>query len=74
MHPNRLPKALSLRPSVVVPLVRQIAELDQKKSERASRVTVCGFLIDVYCLGVKNVIGPQPQGVGSVDAYRHAFF
>ncbi|WP_117209923.1 hypothetical protein [Allorhizocola rhizosphaerae] len=124
--PKQIAKALRLRPSAVAPLVRQIAELEQKKSEpserallgcwvnpgwscglgltdapqwaaadpvgatdpdtgglaavliarqeRASRVTVCGFLIDVYCLGVKNVVGPEPMGAGSVDAYRRAFF
>jgi hypothetical protein len=44
------------------------------RQERASRTTVCGFLVDVYCLGVKNAIGPLSMGVGSVDTYRHAYF
>ncbi|NMO56706.1 hypothetical protein HH310_36725 [Actinoplanes sp. TBRC 11911] len=44
------------------------------RRERASRVTVCGYLVDVYCLGVKDSIGPQLIGSGSVDAYRHNFF
>jgi hypothetical protein len=44
------------------------------RRERASRATVCGFLVDVYCLGVKNVIGPLGMGTGSLDAYRRQFF
>jgi len=44
------------------------------RQERASRTTVCGFLVDVYCLGVKNAIGPLTMGVGSVDTYRRAYF
>jgi len=44
------------------------------RRERASRATVCGFLVDVYCLGVKNVIGPLGMGTGSLDAYRRQYF
>ena len=44
------------------------------RQERASRVTVCGFLVDTYCLGVKNCTGPLTMGAGSVDDYRRSFF
>ncbi|HZM81742.1 MAG TPA: hypothetical protein VFC19_38975 [Candidatus Limnocylindrales bacterium] len=44
------------------------------RQERASRVTLCGFLVDLYCLGVKEVIGPLTIGAGSVDTYRRDFF
>jgi len=44
------------------------------RQERASRSTVCGFLVDVYCLGVKNTIGPLSMGFGSVTAYSRKFF
>jgi hypothetical protein len=44
------------------------------RQERASRVTVCGFLVDVYCLGVKNCLGPLTMSAGSVDDYRRTFF
>ncbi|WJK33947.1 hypothetical protein [Solwaraspora sp. WMMA2065] len=44
------------------------------RQERASRATVCGFLIDVYCLGVKNAIGPLPMSIGSIDDFRREFF
>jgi hypothetical protein len=29
------------------------------RDERRSRVRVCGWLVDVYCLGVKDIIGPR---------------
>jgi hypothetical protein len=42
--------------------------------ERASRVTACGFLVDVYCLGVKNAVGPVPMGSGAVEEFSGKFF
>ncbi|WP_164842293.1 hypothetical protein [Actinoplanes solisilvae] len=44
------------------------------RRERASRVTVCGFLVDTYCLGVKACTGPETMAAGSVDDYRRSFF
>ena len=44
------------------------------RRERASRATVCGFLVDLYCLGVKSVIGPLGMGSGSIDTYRRQYF
>ncbi|MEU1449151.1 hypothetical protein ACFWBS_42945 [Streptomyces mirabilis] len=44
------------------------------RQERASRVTVCGFLVDVYCLGVKNVTGPEMMGAGSLQAYARSYY
>jgi hypothetical protein len=44
------------------------------RRERASRITVCGFLVDVFCLGVKNAIGPLTMGAGTVDTYRRDYF
>ncbi|MGW9207393.1 hypothetical protein ACWGR4_10420 [Embleya sp. NPDC055664] len=44
------------------------------RRERASRVTVCGFLVDVYCLGVKDAGGPQVMGGGSLDAYVRDYY
>lgn len=44
------------------------------RRERASRVTACGFLVDVYCLGVKNTVGPVPMGSGTVEEFRRMFF
>jgi len=51
-----------------------LAKILIARQERASRVTLCGYLVDVYCLGVKDTTGPQPMGSGSIDTYRHDFF
>jgi hypothetical protein len=126
ISPKQIARVLGLRPSVVAPLVRQVAESEQAQAdpaerdlvgcwispgwsaglgldeapgwagldgagpanpvsgglacvliarrERASRVTVCGFLVDLYCLGVKSVTGPTGMGTGSVEAHRRVFF
>ncbi|WP_155060517.1 hypothetical protein [Streptomyces blattellae] len=44
------------------------------RQERASRVTVCGFLVDVYCLGLKDTVGPRVMGGGSLDAYVRDYY
>ncbi|MEV6949087.1 hypothetical protein AB0N07_45715 [Streptomyces sp. NPDC051172] len=44
------------------------------RRERASRITVCGFLVDAYCLGVKDIVGPQVMGGGSLDAFVRDYY
>lgn len=44
------------------------------RQERASRLTVCGFLVDVYCLGVKNTVGPEVIGAGSLLSYLRRYY
>jgi hypothetical protein len=44
------------------------------RQERASKVTVTGFLVDVYCLGVKNVTDPEVMGSGSLTAYVPMYY
>ena len=44
------------------------------RQSRASRVTVTGVLVDVYCLGVKNVIEPHTMGEGSLPAHRRTYY
>lgn len=44
------------------------------RRERASKVTVVGFLVDVYCLGVKNVTGPEVMGSGSLATYVPIYY
>jgi len=44
------------------------------RQDRASRTTVCGYLVDVYCLGLKNTNGPLHMGVDSLDDYCRVFF
>lgn len=44
------------------------------RQERASRVTACGYLVDAYCLGVKNSVGPVGLSVGKVDDFARNYF
>jgi len=39
------------------------------RAQRHGRVSACGYLVDVYCLGVKDVNGPR-----TVDEFRLAEF
>jgi hypothetical protein len=51
-----------------------LAQILIARQERASRAMVCGFLVDVYCLGVKNTIGPTSMGSDSIPAYSRDYF
>ncbi len=42
--------------------------------ERGSRVRVCGYLVDVWCLGVKNVLGPKPVDRRGLPGLMDGFF
>jgi hypothetical protein len=44
------------------------------RQERASRVTVCSVLVDVWCLGAKDVIAPRSMGVGSLETHRRTTY
>ena len=39
-----------------------------------SRLSVCGYLVDVYCLGVKNVIGPLVMNAGDCAEFIPRYF
>jgi hypothetical protein len=39
-----------------------------------SRLSVCGYLVDVYCLGVKNVVGPLLMNAGHCAQFTRQFF
>jgi hypothetical protein len=38
------------------------------------RLSVCGYLVDTWCLGVKNALGPQWQSPADVAALRRVYF
>jgi hypothetical protein len=50
------------------------AQILLARQERASKVTVTGFLVDVYCLGVKNVTDPEVMGSGSLTTYVPTYY
>lgn len=39
-----------------------------------SRLSVCGYLVDVFCLGVKNVIGPLVMDAGQCAEFTRHYF
>src|SRR6266699_3030385 len=66
--PKQIARALGVRPAEAGRLVRAAAILAQAAAPepalvacryRYGRVSVCGYLADVYCLGVKNALGPE---------------
>ena len=44
------------------------------RRHRPQRVSVCGYLVNVYCLGVKNALGPQLMNERDLPAFVHRFF
>lgn len=44
------------------------------RSGRDRRVLVTGYLIDVYCLGVKSVLGPDPFDTDDVPGFIDQYF
>jgi hypothetical protein len=39
-----------------------------------SKVSVCGYLVDVYCLGVKNALGPRSMDRRNLPDFLGEFF
>jgi hypothetical protein len=39
-----------------------------------SKVSACGYLVDVYCLGVKNVFGPHTLDRRKLPEFAHRYF
>lgn len=44
------------------------------RRHRHDKVSVCGFLVDVHCLGVKSAIEPRVMDEGGFLAFRRQFF
>lgn len=44
------------------------------REHRYGRVSVAGYLVDVYCLGVKNVIGPMVMRDDELPAFVRTYF
>ncbi|MGI8814083.1 MAG: helix-turn-helix domain-containing protein [Pseudonocardia sp.] len=47
------------------------------RRHRHDKVSVCGYLADVYCLGVKDALGPQLMdefGPRGLNGFRRGFF
>jgi hypothetical protein len=44
------------------------------REDRHQKVSVCGYLLDVYCLGVKNALGPDRMRRGELPSFARSFF
>lgn len=44
------------------------------RRHRSRRVSVCGYLVDVYCLGVKNALGPKVLDEYALPGFHDSFF
>jgi hypothetical protein len=42
--------------------------------DRGSTVSVCGYLVDVWCLGVKDALGPKSVDRRKLPGYRDWYF
>lgn len=51
-----------------------VAVLVARAGDRPMLLTVCGYLLDVYCLGVKSTLGPRPVRRSALEEFRRAFF
>jgi hypothetical protein len=44
------------------------------REDRNQQISICGYLLDVYCLGVKNVLGPERMRRGDLSSFSRSFF
>ena len=44
------------------------------RRDRPGRVSVCGYLVDTWCLGVKNALGPRLMNDRLLPEFRDNFF
>src|SRR6266508_4213650 len=44
------------------------------RQERYGRVRLCGWLVDVYCLGVKDVVGPRVMNERRAAEFSRSYF
>jgi len=44
------------------------------REARRGRVSVCGYLVDVYCLGVKNALGPKVMDPPAVPDFLRSYY
>lgn len=58
----------------VSPIGGGFAQIMVARRDRASRITVCGFLVDVYCLGVKDAVPPKAMGIDNLKVYAQRYF
>lgn len=56
------------------PGISGVATVAVARRHRPRRVSVCGYLVDVFCLGVKNALGPKVMNDRELPAFLDTFF
>lgn len=51
-----------------------VAVLVARPGRRCDKVSVCGYLVDTYCLGVKDTFGPTSMSTSGLETFRSRFF
>ena len=51
-----------------------VSVLVAREHRRFDKVSVCGYLVDAYCLGVKDAIGPRAMPRGDLPAFVARYF
>jgi hypothetical protein len=121
LSPKEIARSLGMRPAVIAPLVRRVAEAASAgpatapvvdswvspgwssgltveprqgwddvdlgpdgprgmalvlvaRADRHDRVAVCGWLLDTFCLGVKNAIGPEVMRRRDLPRFVRTYF
>lgn len=46
----------------------------RERDRDRGRVSVCGYLVDTFCLGVKDAMGPRTMGRGELPRFLASFF
>jgi hypothetical protein len=53
---------------------RGLAVVLVARDDGRKRVSVCGYLVDVFCLGVKNVVDPRVMDAGKLPDFVRSYF
>jgi len=51
-----------------------VAVLVARQGGKYGKVAVCGYLVDVFCLGVKNALGPELMDQRDLPAFIRQYF
>jgi hypothetical protein len=51
-----------------------MAQVAVARRHKPRRVSVCGYLVDTYCLGVKNALGPETMNERDLPGFLAMFF
>jgi len=51
-----------------------VAQVLVARAGRHDRVEACGYLVDTFCLGVKNALGPEPMRRRDLASFVRTYF